>query len=81
MGKYIEDSIKEIKAKHKEGEKVVLRIETASGSETPRLILVTEVYDDYIVGRGRKQPLPELFAFAHITNWRFVQYKPEEWKG
>ena len=60
---------------------VVIRLETASGSEAPRLLKVIGVQDDYIIARGRHQGQAENFSFAHITNWRFVPYKAEEWKG
>ena len=58
---------------------VIVRIETSSGSELPRLIMVTEVHDDYIVGHGRKKGI-EAFSFNHIANWRFAPYNKKEWE-
>lgn len=59
---------------------IVLRIETASGSEKPRLVKIVSLGSDFFVGRGRDGAPQETFSLHHITNWRFAEHQPNEWR-
>jgi hypothetical protein len=77
--KYVDYSIGEIKKKFKDDKDTVVRIETASGSVEPRLIRILEIGEDFIVGRGRKKSIPEVFNFNQIASWRFAEFQKSEW--
>jgi hypothetical protein len=84
MGKYIEDSVSQIKKAIKDSDtgNAVIRFETASGDPEARRMKILEVHDDYFLGQSRtKSAQPEYFSFTHITNWRFEEYKADEWGG
>lgn len=59
---------------------IVIRVETASGSEKPRKFKIVSLGKDFMVVRGRDSNKNETFSLHHITNWRFEPHNPAEWR-
>ena len=81
---YIEYTISEFKRQAKEDKKenkiTVLRAQTKSENNQPRLLRILEIGDDYIVARGRAKDQPEVFSISGISSWRFHDYVQSQWK-
>lgn len=72
--------VKSGKTEVKANPDIVIRVETASGSEKPRKFKVVALGKDFVVVRGRDTIKNETFSLNHITNWRFEEHQKEEWR-
>ena len=72
--------VKSGKVEVKANPDTVIRVETASGSEKARKFKIVSLGKDFMVVRGRDALKSETFSLHHITNWRFEEHYPQEWR-